>query len=81
MPKGELVDEMATLKAKLKRKGINDLLVFVELSKYLPFWSTSKHDYVDPSDDEVSVSKEIQGLAKALGANLFDLRPFVLHYL
>ena len=67
LPKGELVDDIETCKTKRRSKGIAHPFIFVELAKYLPVWAL-KDPSQDVSDDDTPVSKEILGLAKALGA-------------
>ena len=77
LPQGAVVDSLATEVSKLRKKGVPNPFVFVEIRKFVPYWCAELLDLND-SDDEGQTSKEIKDLARALGAQSKAPRPLNL---
>ena len=66
LPDGDLVDDLATQASKLRKKGIKDPFINVDLAKYLPVWCRTGGEL--PSDDETEDNAQLRAIAKAMGA-------------
>jgi hypothetical protein len=68
-PGADVVDSLAHDVACARKKGALNPFIFVELSKFLPYWASGGECDAQRSDDDGdSYSRVAQDLAKALGA-------------
>ena len=69
LPERKLVDDIASNITRLKKKGIRQPFIYVDLAKYVPFWAQpgASKDKSDPNREEILVSDEVKGMAKVFG--------------